>query len=38
MASEVTLIHVEYDYTVTQKKVIENNLPAFLADRLQKGR
>jgi predicted phosphodiesterase len=38
MASEVTLIHVEYDFTVTQKKVIENNLPAFLADRLQKGR
>ncbi|MBD3314670.1 MAG: metallophosphoesterase [Chitinivibrionales bacterium] len=38
MASEVTLIHVEYDFKVTQKKVIENNLPAFLADRLQKGR
>jgi predicted phosphodiesterase len=34
----VTLVRVPYDYTLTQKKVIENNLPSFLAERLPKGR
>ena len=36
--AEVSLIAVEYDYTVTQQKVIDNNLPPFLAERLAKGR
>jgi predicted phosphodiesterase len=36
--SRVWLRHVIYDFTITQKKVIENNLPIFLAERLQKGR
>lgn len=36
--SLISLIAVEYDYTVTQRKVLENNLPPFLAERLAKGR
>jgi diadenosine tetraphosphatase ApaH/serine/threonine PP2A family protein phosphatase len=35
---EISLIRVEYDFTITQKKIIENNLPLFLAERLEKGR
>jgi diadenosine tetraphosphatase ApaH/serine/threonine PP2A family protein phosphatase len=35
---EITLNRVEYDFTVTQRKIDENYLPAFLADRLEKGR
>jgi diadenosine tetraphosphatase ApaH/serine/threonine PP2A family protein phosphatase len=35
---EVGLIRVPYDYTITQEKILENNLPEFLADRLEKGR
>lgn len=34
----ISLIHVEYDYRVTQKKVLKNNLPSFLAERLANGR
>jgi diadenosine tetraphosphatase ApaH/serine/threonine PP2A family protein phosphatase len=36
--STVSLVRVPYDYTVTQQKVHDNNLPAFLAERLAKGR
>ncbi len=35
---KVYLINVEYDYTVTQQKIIDNNLPHFLAERLSQGR
>jgi diadenosine tetraphosphatase ApaH/serine/threonine PP2A family protein phosphatase len=35
---EITLVRVAYDYSVTQKKIIENNLPGFLAERLEKGK
>ncbi len=35
---EISLVRVAYDYSVTQKKVIKNNLPSFLAARLSKGR
>jgi diadenosine tetraphosphatase ApaH/serine/threonine PP2A family protein phosphatase len=31
-------IRVSYDFTNTQKKIIENRLPLFLAERLEKGR
>ncbi|MBN1982058.1 MAG: metallophosphoesterase family protein [Chitinivibrionales bacterium] len=34
----VTFIRVHYDYTVTQRKVIDNSLPSFLAERLAKGK
>lgn len=34
----IALVYVEYDYTITQKKVISHNLPSFLAYRLAKGR
>jgi diadenosine tetraphosphatase ApaH/serine/threonine PP2A family protein phosphatase len=34
----VSLHRVAYNYKVTQKKVKENNLHAFLAERLEKGR
>ncbi|MDR0307339.1 MAG: metallophosphatase family protein [Chitinispirillales bacterium] len=34
----LTLRRVKYNYRVTQKKVRENNLPVFLAERLEKGR
>jgi len=29
---------VKYNYKITQKKIRENNLPSFLAERLEKGR
>jgi len=35
---EVALARVSYDYSITQKKILENNLPAFLAQRLEKGK
>jgi predicted phosphodiesterase len=35
---EIALVRVAYDYSVTQKKIIENNLPGFLAERLEKGK
>lgn len=35
---ELSLNRVSYDYTVTQKKITDNNLPLFLAERLKKGR
>jgi diadenosine tetraphosphatase ApaH/serine/threonine PP2A family protein phosphatase len=34
----VSLHRVAYNYKVTQKKVLENSLHAFLAERLEKGR
>jgi diadenosine tetraphosphatase ApaH/serine/threonine PP2A family protein phosphatase len=34
----VTLHRVSYNYKVTQKKIRENNLHTFLAERLEKGR
>jgi predicted phosphodiesterase len=37
-AARISLIYVEYDFTITQKKVIKHNLPHFLAFRLSKGR
>lgn len=36
--SKVFLINVEYDYSTTQQKIFENNLPIFLAERLSQGR
>ncbi len=36
--SQVSLIAVEYDYSITQQKVFDNKLPPFLAERLAKGR
>jgi len=36
--SEISLVRVPYDYSITQKKILENNLPAFLAQRLEKGK
>lgn len=36
--SKVFLINVEYDYSITQQKVFENDLPIFLAERLPQGR
>lgn len=36
--SQISLISVEYDYTITQRKVIDNRLPPFLAERLASGR
>lgn len=35
---EISIIRVEYDYRVTQKKIREKHLPNFLAERLEKGR
>ena len=35
---EVSLIRVPYNFSVTQKKIRENHLPLFLAERLEKGR
>jgi predicted phosphodiesterase len=35
---EINLIRVPYDYKITQKKILDNNLPAFLAQRLEKGK
>jgi predicted phosphodiesterase len=34
----VSLHRVAYNYKVTQKKIVEHELPAFLAERLEKGR
>jgi len=34
----LSLRRIKYNYRVTQKKIRENNLPAFLAERLEKGR
>jgi len=34
----IALHRVSYDFEVTQKKVLDNNLPSFLAERLAKGR
>ncbi|HEX3020084.1 MAG TPA: metallophosphoesterase family protein [Chitinispirillaceae bacterium] len=36
--SEINLFRVNYDYRETQKKIRENHLPLFLAERLEKGR
>lgn len=35
---KVRLLRVEYDCKPTQHKIVENELPLFLADRLEKGR
>ncbi|NLP01659.1 MAG: metallophosphoesterase family protein [Fibrobacter sp.] len=35
---EISIVRVPYDYRVTQKKIHENSLPVFLAERLEKGR
>jgi len=35
---EFSLVRVPYDFHITQKKIVENNLPLFLAERLEKGR
>jgi diadenosine tetraphosphatase ApaH/serine/threonine PP2A family protein phosphatase len=37
-AQKIHLIRVEYDFTLTQKKIVDNGLPIFLAERLEKGR
>jgi hypothetical protein len=34
----VALIRVPYDYTITQKKILQKDLPPFLAQRLEKGK
>ncbi|MFW5960805.1 MAG: metallophosphoesterase family protein, partial [Chitinivibrionales bacterium] len=34
----VSIINVDYDYTVTQDKVLDNGLPEFLAQRLSIGK
>jgi predicted phosphodiesterase len=31
-------VRVAYDFSITQKKIIDNHLPLFLAERLEKGR
>src|SRR5512133_3373497 len=35
---DITIFRIPYDFTVTQKKIKENRLPLFLAERLEKGR
>ncbi|MFP4163274.1 MAG: metallophosphoesterase family protein [Chitinispirillaceae bacterium] len=35
---QISLVRVSYNYRSTQKKIRENNLPIFLAERLEKGR
>lgn len=35
---QLSLMRVKYDFTVTQRKIMDNNLPIFLAERLEKGR
>lgn len=35
---EFSLLRVTYDYTITQKKIHDNDLPPFLAERLETGR
>jgi diadenosine tetraphosphatase ApaH/serine/threonine PP2A family protein phosphatase len=37
-AKEISLIRVQYDFAITQRKILDNNLPAFLAQRLEKGK
>jgi predicted phosphodiesterase len=37
-AREVVLVRVKYDFSTTQKKIRDNHLPLFLAERLEKGR
>jgi diadenosine tetraphosphatase ApaH/serine/threonine PP2A family protein phosphatase len=37
-AGEYNEVRVPYDFTVTQKKIVDNHLPLFLAERLEKGR
>jgi len=37
-AQEITLVRVKYDFQITQKKIRDNHLPLFLAERLEKGR
>lgn len=37
-AAAISLVRVEYDFRVTQKKIREKHLPLFLAERLEKGR
>lgn len=37
-SKELSLTRVVYDYTVTQKKIKDNHLPLFLAERLKRGR
>jgi len=37
VARKVTLERVDYDITQTQRKIVEKNLPLFLAQRLEKG-
>ncbi len=37
-AQLVSLVRVEYDYSITQKKIRSSHLPVFLAERLEKGR
>jgi predicted phosphodiesterase len=34
----IQLVRVPYDHTATRQKVLDNDLPAFLAERLTKGR
>jgi predicted phosphodiesterase len=34
----VNIVRVYYDYSITQRKIRSNHLPAFLAERLEKGR
>ncbi len=34
----ISLMRVSYNFKVTQKKIRDNNLPIFLAERLEKGR
>jgi diadenosine tetraphosphatase ApaH/serine/threonine PP2A family protein phosphatase len=34
----VSIIRVTYDFTITQRKIRDNHLPIFLAERLEKGR
>jgi predicted phosphodiesterase len=36
--ANISLVRVTYDYSITQQKVLDNNLPSFLAERLPKGR
>jgi predicted phosphodiesterase len=38
VANTISLVRVPYDHTATRRKVLENDLPAFLAERLTKGR
>lgn len=36
--AELSLVRVEYDFRSTQKKIIKNRLPSFLAERLEAGK